>query len=162
MVLTNKDVAHQGSRQAEHNDKDIGHGEVDDEEICDSPHAGGPIHDGNDKTIADEADDEDEDIGDTVDRGHSHAVPVETIGDLLGGREVDRFAGVQQSAVLFHGRPRIGGDGLRDEVVQIATEVVPHLQECASGGWNGRDGRRRHVAVIAPTSRVHVELVGVR
>ena len=161
LVLTDKDVTHQRGRQAEDDDKDVGDREIDDEEVRDGPHPRRPIHHGYDETVADQADDEYQNVCDTVNRGHRHAVPVQSIGNLFASGEVHRFTGVQQSTVLLHRRPRVRRDRLRYQVVQIIAKVVPHLQEGASGRWNGRDGGRRHVAIVTPAAGVDVELLGV-
>lgn len=164
MVLTDEDVAHQRGRQAENDHKHIGHRKIDDEKIGDGAHAGRPVYDGDDKTVADETDHEDDHIRHAVDRRHCHAVPVESIGRVLADRRYIRdLAGVEQPGVdlvmIVHGRAWTRRrDRLRDEVVEVIAEIVLHVQG-AGGRW--RDRRRgRHV--ITPASRVNVELVRVR
>lgn len=161
MILTDEDVAHQRSRQAEDNDEDVGHREIDDEEIGDGPHAGRSVYHSDNATIADQADHENDDIGHAVNRCHGHAVPVEPIGCVLDRRQV--FAGVEQTVgLVLHSGARTGRrDRLRDQVVEVIVEIVPHLQQSAGTRRHGRDCRGRHVAVTS-AARINVKLLRIR
>jgi len=162
LILTNKDVAHQRGRQAEDNDEHVGHREIDDEEIRDGPHAGWPVYHGDNATIADQADYEDNHVRHAVNRRHGHAVPVKPIGCVLDRRQV--LAGVEQSVdlVLHSGTRTRRRDRLRNQIVEVIAEIVPHLQQGAGTRRHSRDRRGRHVAVITPAARINVELLRVR
>lgn len=160
MILTDKNVAHQRGRQTEDNDEHVGHREIDDEEIRDGPHAGWSVHHSDNATIADQTDYEDDYVCHTVDRWHGHAVPVKPIGRVLNHRQV--LTGIEQDLILHSGTWTRRRDRFRDQVIEIITQIVSHLQKGAGTRRPGRDCRGRHVAVITPAARINVKLLRIR
>lgn len=86
-------------------------------------------------------------------------MPVQPIGRMFADRrQIRDLAGVEQPGVdlmIVHGRSWTRRrDRLRDQVVEVTAEIVPHVQ--------GTGSRCRNRHVVAPASRVNVELVRVR
>lgn len=127
-TLTDKDVAHQGGRQAEHDHKDIGHGQIDDEKIGHRSHSWRPQHDRNDETVANQTDDKHKDVGHTVDGGQCQWVPIEQakVGQTAGvrGWRVEHYAAVELAewiGIEERREPRWSGIVLKADKRMIGT-----------------------------------------
>lgn len=76
MVLTDKDVAHERSRQTEHDDQDISNSKIHNEEVGNGAHSRAAVHDGDHEAVAHQAHDEHQKISHTVHRRHRPVVPI--------------------------------------------------------------------------------------
>lgn len=118
-ILTNENVWEESRRNAEDDDEDVGDGEVHDEEIGDGPHPRSAEDHGDHKAVADEADDEDEEVRDAVDGGQRRRVPVQVVrvlGPVPVGQIRVEFTRVREThlrketLLIVRGRVGIRGD----------------------------------------------------
>lgn len=101
-VLTDKNVRHQGGRQAEGNHQDIGDRKVYDEKVRDSSHTGRSENHGDHKEVPHQTESEDQQVSHTIHGRHGHRVTVKQLGYESRLRGVQRGVHHQRGPVGFY------------------------------------------------------------